>query len=601
MFYEIFLKEKKASPEDWKKVIDKIGAMAGYLSSLEIYIFFDSFLVSYYIEVKKALPSTIDGISSFFFKRCDKPLFSKRKKRFFLLPILMNYMSLRDYIKSKYQENVCYYKLHIRKITEERYIARGTCVTEEYEYQMPLTFPFFYLAVDYNQNTHIKTKSIPAYFDLTKHKSELKAKGDKNILSISGFPFSDKEYYYNIDSFSFWKHSIIFGSSGCGKSKFISSFIYNLYLHYKDDYKVILIDPHASLEHEIGDLGQVIRFINNNRINLFSANKGEIITNVEILISLFKNVIANYNAKLERVLRYSIFLLLKDKSFCFTNLRKLILELEYRNKIIAKYKEELPDSVVSFFLVEFASIKTQYYGDAISPIIGFIDEMELNPVFNKEQGSKSLLDELNNNFLTLFSLNRTILGDNAVKMTSGLLMQQLMDIITNRELSEHIIFIIDEVAVVENPILIRFLSEARKYNLSLIMCGQYFNQLSSSLKDSIFANVVNYFLFRLSYFDAENLSQMTGLKLGIEDSKEKRYETLNRLKARECIFRVEKEGTLLPPIKGRTLDFARECTIAFSKEEIKIENTLPKKEFSFSVDGGDIRKMMEESSSSRMV
>ncbi len=133
MFYEIFLKEKKASPEDWKKVIDKIGAMAGYLSSLEIYIFFDSFLVSYYIEVKKALPSTIDGISSFFFKRCDKPLFSKRKKRFFLLPILMNYMSLRDYIKSKYQEN------NGRKIYSKRNVCnRGIRISNAFNISLLL-------------------------------------------------------------------------------------------------------------------------------------------------------------------------------------------------------------------------------------------------------------------------------------------------------------------------------------------------------------------------------------------------------------------------------------------------------------------------------
>lgn len=601
MFYEIILKEKKATAEDWKKLIDRLYSLTGYFSLVEIYVSFDSFFVTYYIKTKRVLPSSVEGCPHFFFVKCDALVLPKVKRHFSILPIWMNFICLRDYIHSKYHEKVSFYKVKIRKIKDNQYIANGLCITEQFQYSLPFIAPFFALEVDFFKDIHLKSRGVPKYFDLTKHISNLQAKSDKNILKISMFPFDEKENYYTLDSYSFWKHSLVFGTSGCGKSKFISSFIYQLYCHYKENYKVILIDPHASLEKEIGDLGSVIRFIGDNRINLFSSNEGEIITNVEMLLSLFKNLIANYNTKLERVLRYSIYVLLKDNHFCFTNLRKIVLDLEYRSLLIRTYKEELPDSVVSFFLTEYANIKTQYYGEAISPIIAFIDEMEMLPVFNREQGEQSLLEEIKGHFLTLFSLDRTRLGDQTIKTISGLLMQQLMDIISNHSIDQHIIFIIDEVALVENPILIRFLSEARKYNLSLILCGQYFNQLSPSLKDSIYANVVNYFLFRLSYLDAEVLSRMIGLKLSMEDSIEKRCEALNQLRVRECIFRIEQEGTLLPAIKGKTLDFNRDSHLSIPKEEENVNPSFKNRSYSFSIEGGDLKELMKKSSTSRMV
>ena len=99
--------------------------------------------------------------------------------------------------------------------------------------------------------------------------------------------------------------------------------------------------------------------------------------------------------------------------------------------------------------------------------------MEMIPVFNKEQTSQNLIQTIHDQFLTIFSLDRNKLGNKVTKTISGLIMQQLFTIIQNKEFDEHILFIIDEVSVVENPILAKYLSEARKYHLSIILAGQY--------------------------------------------------------------------------------------------------------------------------------
>ena len=173
------------------------------------------------------------------------------------------------------------------------------------------------------------------------------------------------------------------------------------------------------------------------------------------------------------------------------------------------------------------------------------------PVFNSEQNSENLKNTIHDNFLTLFSLDRTKLGNKVTKTISGLIMQQLLTIIQKREIDEHIIFIIDEVAVVENPILSRYLSEARKYNLSLILAGQYFNQISDELKNSIFA----YFIFRVSKLDANILVDNFNMKIPLDDSRDRKIKLLTELQIRKCIVRIDSNGVLLPAFKGITLDY----------------------------------------------
>ena len=134
-------------------------------------------------------------------------------------------------------------------------------------------------------------------------------------------------------------------------------------------------------------------------------------------------------------------------------------------------------------------------------------------------------------------------------------MQQLLTLIQKQEFDEHIIFIIDEVAVVENPILCRYLAEARKYRLSLMLAGQYFNQISNELKNSIFANVINYYIFRISKLDANILVDNFNMKIPLDDSKEQKIKLLTELNDRECITRISNNGILLPAFKSKTIDF----------------------------------------------
>lgn len=562
--FEVFLTQKYVSKEEWLDFIKIITNYNGILRKWKIVITNDNNQIRYFVKTKCSLPASINNLNSFLLKPTEPILKPKASSTSHVFPkIGSNFIDLINYNEIKNKGTLFYLEIRFLKLFEDKILSKTKYYVNKEEnikkYKAILTLPQNILSIDFEGNKRYFYKSVPKYLDINKITHLLTTDATYALFSIDTFPYLQGNFYLNQNNFNFAKHSIILGSSGSGKSKFISLFIHNIYKNefLKQKYKIVVIDPHASLEQDIGGFGNVIDFKSTqDSLDLFINHAEDIVESTELLLDLLKSLIADkYNTKLERVLRHSIHLLLTNESFNFKNLRKLLLDLEYRNGLIRTLRYDLPISVLDFFLSDFNDLKTKSYGEAISPIISFIDEMEMLPVFNTEETSKNLKEIIQDHFLTLFSLDRTKLGNQVTKTISGLIMQQLLTIIQKREIEEHILFIIDEVAVLENPILSQYLSEARKYNLSLILAGQYFNQISESLKNSIFANVVNYFIFRVSKLDANLLIDNFNMKIPLEDTREKKIKLLTELNDRECVARIENNSVLMPAFKATTLDY----------------------------------------------
>ena len=569
---EIYLTKKFISKEEWLELINTISNYNGFLRKWKIIITNDRNQIRYFVKTRCSLPATINNLNSFLLKPAKEIKAPKHNYTLFSLPKvgssiidLINYSEIRNKGTLEYLE-ISFLKLYEDKIKSKiRFYLNKNGVIKKYN--VIFAIPTSILSADFEGNKRYFYKSSPKYLEINKILHLLNTDSNNALLSVDTFPYLQGNFYLNQNNFSFDKHSM-----------------------------------------DIGGIGKVIDFKSNlDSIDLFINNNDDIVASTELLLDLLKSLIANqYNSKLERVLRHSIHLLLTNESFNFRNLRRLILDLEYRNDLIKKLKYNLPVSVIDFFLSDFNDLKTKSYGEAISPIIGFIDEMEMIPVFNREQNSENLKNTIHDNFLTLFSLDRTKLGDKVTKTISGLIMGQLLTIIQKREIDEHIIFIIDEVAVVENPILSRYLSESRKYNLSLILAGQYFNQISDELKNSIFANVINYFIFRVSKLDANVLVDNFNMKIPLDDSRDKKIKLLTELQTRECIVRIDSNGVLLPAFKGITLDYTSipriKRTIIDGNNNTNNSKNLHKSKTNFSLNSNvSLKDILISNSSSRKV
>lgn len=563
---EIFLLKEEIEKEKWNQLIHQINLYQGILNPWKIEILWEKNKIYYNVKLKSLLPPTLNNLEEFSFK--EKNLETekiKRKKIPTYIELEKSADQIYDYIKVKKQKELLKIEIKITPITHNKFKSSIFLIIKDknkiYKKKLLLAVPSTILNISFKKNQRFFRHKISKYLDLQKSIHLFEKLKESSLLKIDTFPYSYEDQYLNLNNFSFNKHSLIVGSSGTGKSKFISSFIkkINDYQNPESLYKVMIIDPHASLEKELKYLDNttIINFQEiESSIDLFLNDTKDTIGTTELLLSLFKNLLlSSYNAKLERVLRYSINLLLTCHNFSFNALRKLLLELEFRNKILQDNEEILPIQITEFFLTDFNDLKSKSYGEAISPIISFIDEMQLVPVFQKEIKNNNLNTVLEDNYLTIFSLDRTKFGDKITKTIASLLMQQLLTVIQTKSFNEHLILIVDEVAVVENVILERLLSEARKYGLSLMIAGQYLSQVSSSLQNAIFANTVNYFSFRISKMDAMLLSDMLEMELVNDNSKEKKIQVLTELADRECIARIQNNGKLISAFKGKTLDF----------------------------------------------
>ncbi len=277
------------------------------------------------------------------------------------------------------------------------------------------------------------------------------------------------------------------------------------------------------------------------------------------------------------MLRHSVYLLLKKEILNFNNLRKLLIQTEFRNELI-RDSSEIEEHIKEFFLTDFNELKSKSYQEAISPIIGLIDEMQMLPAFQNTEAEK-VEETIQKNFLTLFSLNQAELGEKVTKTIAGLIIGIIFQLVQRRKYQEHIILIIDEVAVVENPILRNLLAEARKYNLSIILAQQYFGQVSKELKDAIFSNVMNYYSFRISREDAIMINGQLQMEMAVKNSYHNRIKLLTELPNRECIVRISKDGKLIPSFRSKTLDFT-----AIPRKKNQILSKAEKEEQSVSLE-----------------
>lgn len=615
--FEIYLTSDYVIKEEWLKLFYKVSKVNGILKKWKLWINIENNYVRYFIETKRMLPPTLGDAGGFLIKKSDVNLKEKSKLKmpYILMPSVKNILDVYDNNETRKLR-----KLQNTKITFYPYKYNGFFSTTKFYFKTienkTIRKRAFgnskiheFVSIDFGIHTRFfYQKEVARYLEIKKAINLFNSNKEKAFLEVDAFPYLQDSLYLKHNNYDFSKHSIVIGASGTGKSKMISSLIKNLSNDSQNNfkYKVVVIDPHAAMEEDIGGIekSNVIDFKTEEAsINLFMNGTDDILSSTESIMSIFKNIIADrYNSRLERVLRYSVHLLLASKKFNLVNLRKLLTEIEYRNRLIRDADEQVPINIIEFFRVDFNELKTKAYQEAIAPIVAFIDEMQLLPAFNNCEQMENIKDEIEKNFITILSLDQMTLGLNITKTIAGFAMQSILQLVQAHTFSEHIILVVDEVSVIETPIINRFLSEARKYNLSLILAGQYFEQISDGLQKAIFTNVVNYFIFRVSRMDATILENNIKMEVAVNNFHLNRIKILTELEDRECVVRVGKDGKLYSAFKAKTADFVAvpRKKLAFNEKNKEKKEAGESKKKAFSIETqSNLKDIMARQSASR--
>jgi len=571
--FEIFLQKNKVTGQDWQRFTKKIS---DYESEFRVEVVFEENNVGFYLYSQKDLSHIADRLEGFILKPTSRhstarTSFRAHKRLHLKLPAHKNILEFRENEAIKKQRNIEIIIINFKKIIKTNIHLITVLLKDKegnkfYSSYLSLANPLPSFEFDFKSNLKVKKKSLSPFLKLDEVAKLFNTNEQEAILKVSGFPYFSHQVYLPLTGFDFGKHGLIVGQTGVGKTKFLELFVKKMAKQsYDKDYVIVVIDPHATLyPHFLNIDRSKINFdFIRSSCDLFPAfSEPKIAT--ELTILLFKTLLKDqFQAKMERVLKYTLYVLFLQNRMSLNNLRKFLTELEFRKELLESLDQE-QDYLVHFFGTEFVEFQTKFYEIAIMPVLVLIDELNFIPAFSNYSSSNNLESALKDNFLVSFSLNRIFLGEKATRLIAGLIIQQLFLIAQKDSFNKKIVLIIDEVSIVENESLINILAEARKFNLSVFLSQQYLTQITSDLLRGILSNVFNYFTFKVSDEDAKILAKnlditfpdeiLTAEKkkgLSEEDLKRNLLVTLN---PRECVVRVFKNSKFYPCFKAKTMD-----------------------------------------------
>jgi hypothetical protein len=565
--FEVFIKNEKVTYKDWQELLEKT---CQYDKRVIIEISFEFKQIEIYLFSKNDLSQIITNIGGFLLKPTDAtlPEIANRKKINFRIPNNKNILETiekEEIKKERFIEKIVIFSYKISSLKLYRLFvfltnSRGERFFSSYFSLIP---PFSIFEFDFEKNIKLKKKSFPLFIKIDEVRKFFNENSEEGFLEVSGFPYFPKNLYFPLKNFDLGKHTLIVGQTGVGKTKLIELLVKKIAQNKLfNDYCVVIIDPHTTLYSQFLTIPNAINFnFIQTSCSLFpSFSEPKIST--ELTILLFKTLLKDqFNAKIERVLKYVFYILFLKNQASLFNLKRFLTEIEFRKAILGKLGQEF-DYLIQFFETEFVELQTKFYEVAIMPILVLIDELSFIPAFSKESLGE-LESVLKEKSLVCFSLNRIFLGEKAIKLIAGLIIQQLFLLAQKGSINKKIILIVDEVSLAENEGMSSILSEARKFNLSLFLSQQYLTQISPDLLKAILSNVFNYFVFKVSNEDAKILIKNLEMKFpdeillkekekGISEEDLKR-QMLTTLNPRECLARIFSEGKFYPCFKAKTL------------------------------------------------
>lgn len=589
--FEFFLLKDQVTRDDWNRLYNIFTQHVGILKELQVVVKIEENTIRYFIMCDKDLGTLSNNIEVGVLRPVKKEAVglpsesTVGNERMVIMKAGDDLLDLKERYHVKKARELQFVVVKCRRINFEK------AITNTYFYfqdaakswtknrKIAGAFPASLLAVDFTKNTRYLRKKVARYLDIQKSLNFMQSEDLGAIFEVETFPYLPKNYYLGLQNYDFDKHSFIIGASGSGKSKLITLLVDKLVNApgLKQNYRVVVIDPHASLEGDLKNIADstVINFKGHgDSAELFGGGATDVSAATELTGTLFKSLLSEqHNPKLERVLRFALYVLMTAQVMSLDNLKRMVTDVEYRNQLLDHVKGYVPENVIHFFGADFNEIRTKYYNDAISPIVSLVDEMQMQPsLAGNNEGASSLGQIINSHALTTFSLNKVSMGEKVVKTIAGLLIQQIFLLAQARAFNQKVLLVIDEVSVIQNPALAEILAEARKFGLSVMLTQQYFGQIEENLRAAIFTNVLNYYVFKVSEDDARALEGNLTIELPkeiVEAEKDKglkqsdiRVEMLTSLHPRECFLRLSANGQVLPCVKGRTLDVTAAPAIA---------------------------------------
>lgn len=319
------------------------------------------------------------------------------------------------------------------------------------------------------------------------------------------------------------RHMYIIGKSGMGKSELLKNLAIQDIL---DGRGLCFMDPHGDLindlldyipEHRVQDVIHVnpadMQFpVAFNVMEKVGFDQRHLVA--DGMMAVFKKIWEDqWSARMEYILNYTILALLEAEGSTLLGINRMLAEKEYRKSVV----DQVQDSEVrAFWLTEFAKYNDRYAQEATAAIQNKIGQFVSNPlirnIVGQTQTSFNMRAAMDEGKILLVDISKGRIGEDASRLLGAMIITKVqlaamsrVDI--PRQDRKDFTLVVDEFQNFATGSFASILSEARKFNLSLIIAHQYVKQLDETVADAVFGNVGTMIAFRVGAEDAELLEK----------------------------------------------------------------------------------------------
>ena len=320
------------------------------------------------------------------------------------------------------------------------------------------------------------------------------------------------------------RHMYVIGKTGMGKSTLLENMAIQ---DIRNGEGFAFIDPHGSAVDKLLDyipeerIKDVVYFapfdlerpIAFNVMEDVGYDKRHLV--VSGLMATFKKIwVDAWSARMEYILTNTLLALLEYPDATLLGVNRMYTDKGYRKKVVDNVKDPL---VKDFWVNEFATYTDRYTQEATPAIPNKIGQFTSNPLIRNIIGQptssfdiRRMMDERK---ILLINLSKGLVGDTNMKLLGSMLVTRIfLGAMSRADLPEaelarapKFYFYVDEFQNFANETFAEILSEARKYNLNLVIAHQYIEQMEEEVRAAVFGNVGTTVTFRVGPFDAEVL------------------------------------------------------------------------------------------------
>lgn len=354
---------------------------------------------------------------------------------------------------------------------------------------------------------------------------------DRGITFFAETDFRGERKRFGIRRHDRRAHMYVIGRTGVGKSTLLETL---MVADLAAGNGFALLDPHGDLAASVrarmspGRASALIDFDPAERSIAYNPlrtdNPARRYLVAAGLVSAFRKVWSeSWGPRMEHILRQALLTLAEFPGSTLLDLPRLLTEPTFRRAVVGRVTD---DQVRAFWAGEFERYSLNFKNEAVAPILNKIGAFLASPVVRAVVGEREatldlrqVMDEGN---VLIANLPKGKLGEDASSLLGALLVAgfeqaALSRVDTPESDRRDFCLYIDEVQNFATLSLAAMLQEARKYRLSLVLAGQFLDQVDEQLQLAILGNVGTLVAFRVGVGDAKVLADEFFPEFSVED------------------------------------------------------------------------------------